>query len=144
MPPSEQEIIGRLRAAQAKDLLRRGLRVQARARELIGGAGPGHPKRVDTGDTRSSIQVQLRSPPPASPVVRVGSNRLKSRWIHDGTGLYGPRHQKITPKHGKALVFRSKTHGQKSGKFAGKVVVRSVKGMKPNPFLRAALRAARD
>lgn len=143
MAVDKQKLIGQLREAQARDLLRRGLKVQARARQLISGAGPSHPKRVDTGQTRSSVQVQPRSRA-GTPFVRVGSGLKKARWIHDGTGIYGPHRQKIVPKRAQVLVFASQKFGARSGKFHGKVVVRSVKGMRPNRFLQAALRAARD
>lgn len=143
MPPSAEQIRGRLKPAQAKDLLRRGLKVQARARELLGGTGPDHPRRVDTGDLRSSIQVQLRDAGGVA-VVRIGSNRKIARWVHDGTGLYGPRREKIVPRTARALVFSSTKYGHKSGRYRGKVVVRSVKGMRRNRFLRDALPAARD
>jgi hypothetical protein len=125
----------------AKDMLRRGLRVESAAKRLLGG-GPGRPRRINTGLLRSSVQAR-----PAiidgRPGARVGTGLRYARWVHDGTGIYGPRHTKITPKRAKALVFRSKTHGRKSGKFAGKVVVSSVKGMKPNRFLADALPAAK-
>ena len=143
MAVSRGKLIGRLRVAQGKDLLRRGLKVQARARSLISGAGPAHPSRVATGQTRSSIQVQLRRGSGGSPRVRVGSGLKKALWIHEGTGIYGPRRRKITAKNSKVLVFKA-PYGAKTGKFRGKVVVRSVRGMRRNQFLKAAIRAARD
>lgn len=142
MAVNKGKLIGRLREKQGKDLLKRGLKVQARARQLISGAGPSHPKRVDTGQTRSSIQVQLRQSV-RGPFVRVGSGLQKAVWIHEGTGIYGPRRRLITPKTGKVLVFPSTRYGAKKGKFRGKVVVRSVKGMRRNQFLKDALPAAR-
>jgi Bacteriophage HK97-gp10, putative tail-component len=135
--------IGRLRVAQGKDLLRRGLKVQAKARVLLGGTGSSHPKRVRTGQLRSSVQVQLRKTNRHS-VVRIGTGVKHGRFVHDGTGLYGPRRRKITPKRAKVLVFSSTKYGAKRGKFRGKVVVRSVKGMRPNKFLKDALLAAKD
>lgn len=136
MTPSKQQIIGRLREAQAKDLLKRGFKVQARARILLSG-GAGHPKRVDTGLLRSSIQVNLVST--AKPKVRIGTNRKYARWVHDGTGIYGPRRVPITPKRGKVLVFKSKAFGGPKGK----VFARSVKGMRKNQFLKDAMPAAK-
>jgi len=140
--PSEQELAAVFRVKLAKDMLRRGLKVQSAARRHLSGTA-GHPRRVDTGDLRSSIQVTPTSFR-GEPAVRVGTNRRHARWVHDGTGIYGPRHHKIVPRRAKALVFGSKVYGAKSGKFKGKVVVRSVKGMKPNAFLRDALPAAAD
>jgi hypothetical protein len=47
-----------------------------------------------------------------------------------GTGIYGPRGRKITPKKAKALVFR--VNGEL-------VFAKSVRGIKPNPWLVKAL-----
>jgi hypothetical protein len=131
----ETGLHARLVAKQAKDLLKRGYHVQARARQLLGGGTPGHPRRVDTGDLRSSVQVQLTTYR-GQPAVRVGSNRQKARWVHEGTGIYGPRRALIKPKRARALAFTTR-----SGK---KIVVRSVRGMRPNHFLTDALPAARN
>jgi len=139
---TEQQLRGKYSALVAKDLYRRGLKVQGRARVLLGGAA-GHPKRVNTGALRSSVQVQLRTFGGA-PAVRIGTNLFYARYVRQGTGIYGPRRQKIVPRRAKALVFKSAKYGAKRGKFRGKVVVRSVKGMRPNDFLTDALRAARD
>jgi hypothetical protein len=116
----------------ARDLLKRGYKVQAKAKILISGAGPGHPKRVRTGLTRSSIQVQLRAVP--SLAVRIGTNVWYARMIHNGTGIYGPRRHPIYPKRAKVLRWKGST---------GKVIfAKSVKGMKKNQFLKDALSAA--
>lgn len=45
-------------------------------------------------------------------------------FVHQGTGLYGPRKTKIVPENKKALYWPGAAHP-----------VRSVKGMRPNPFL---------
>lgn len=130
---TETQLIGRFRKAQAQDLLKRGFKVQARARVLLGG-GAGHPKRVDTGALRSDIGVQLRTLG-GHPVVRVGTNKKYARWVHDGTGIYGPHRRRITPTTKKALAFR--------GRNGRRVVVRSVRGMEKNEFLKDALPAAK-
>lgn len=142
MPPDESKLRAKLLAKLAKDLLRRGFKVQNEARRLLGGAR-GHPKRVSTGRLRSSVSVQLRTHA-GRPAVRVGTNVRYASYVRRGTGIYGPRRQRIVPKRAKALVFPSARYGARRGKFAGKVVVRSVKGMRGNDFLRPALRAARD
>lgn len=135
---TEAQLIGRYRAAQAKDLYRRGLKVQTRARVLLSG-GAGHPKRVSSGHLRSSIQVQLRTIGGRGPVVRIGTNVSYSRYVHDGTGLYGPRRRKIRPKRAQALRFKGARYGR-----SGYIYAHSVKGMKPNHYLSDALVAARD
>jgi hypothetical protein len=132
--PTEQQIRGRIDPQVAKDLLRRGLKVESRAKRLISGA-TGHPKRVDTGHLRSSIRTQLRSVHPIT-VVRVGTNVRYARWVHDGTGLYGPRRRLIRPRRGKVLVFTPRGSTQQ-------VFTRYVRGMRRNEFLRDALSAAK-
>lgn len=116
-----------------QDLLRRGLLVETQAKRNLGGIGG--PKRIDTGRLRASINTQLVTRD-GSPAVLVGTNVRYSRWVHDGTGLYGPKHARITPKSRRRLRFRPKG----SRKF---VYARSVVGMAPNPFMRNALPAAR-
>lgn len=127
----------------AKDLIRRGKKVESRAKQNLGGGTGTGPRRVNTGLLRASITSQLIKHPQGL-AVRIGTGVYYARWVHDGTGLYGPRHTKIVPRQAKALVFRSKVYGAKTGKFAGKVVVRSVKGMRGNPFLKDALAAFND
>ncbi|MFZ0789742.1 MAG: HK97 gp10 family phage protein [Chromatiaceae bacterium] len=123
-----------------RDMLRRGLLVETQAKRNLSGIGG--PKRIDTGRLRASIST-VAVTRNGEPAVLVGTNVKYARWVHDGTGLYGPRHMLITPRTAKVLVFPSALHGKKKGKFAGKVVARSVKGMKPNAFLANALTAAR-
>jgi NAD dependent epimerase/dehydratase family enzyme len=49
-----------------------------------------------------------------------------AKWVHDGTGIYGPRNTPIVPKKKKFMSFDSLgTHW----------LLRSVRGQKPNPFL---------
>ena len=126
--------------AVAKDLMKRCARVESRAKRNVSGIGGSGPKRVDTGHLRGSIKHQLVFRPEGLS-VRVGTNVYYARFVHDGTGIYGPKRMVIKPKRAKALVWRSQKYGQKSGKFRGFVVVKSVKGMRPNPFLAAALPA---
>lgn len=142
-PQAIQALLASPQGGLAKDLFTRGLRVQAAARRFISGSGPGHPKRVDTGQLRNSVSVQLVSVD-GLPAVRVGTKLGYARWVHDGTGVYGPRHAPIRPRQAKVLVFKSKQFGAKKGKFRGKVVVRQVKGIPGNPFLRDALKFAKN
>lgn len=132
MAVTQQQIVGQLKPKIAKDLLRRGFKVQAKARLLLGGA-VGHPKRVDTGLLRTSIQVRLVDST-GTQKVRVGTNRRYARLVHDGTGIYGPRRMPIKPTRAKVLKFRAGHGGGKKTIFA-----KSVKGMKKNEFLKDAL-----
>ena len=126
-----------------RDLLRRGLLVETQAKRNLGGIGG--PKRIDTGRLRASIAtvVVTRN---GSPAVLVGTNVNYALYVHEGTGLYGPKHARIYPRTAKVMVWPakggSKKFGKKKGKFKGRVVARSTKGMPGNPFLANALHAA--
>lgn len=61
-------------------------------------------------------------------IVNAGADY--SLYVHEGTGLYGPKKKKITPKTKKALHWAGARHP-----------VKSVKGMKGRPFFREALDA---
>lgn len=132
-PLAVQKVLTGPQGPVAKDLLRRGIRVQTQAKRNLGGVG-NLPKRVDTGLLRSSIAVQLRTGPDIS--VRIGTNVYYALWIHEGTGIYGPRHAPIFPKTARYLRFKPKGADHY-------IYRRSVKGIKPNPFLVEALSAAR-
>ena len=117
-----------------QDLLRRGLRVETLAKRNLAG-GPSGPKRIDTGRLRSSVitVVVMRN---GEPAVLVGTNVFYARYVHYGTGIYGPRHRMIRPRTARFLRFTPK------GK-TGVVYARAVRGVVPNRFLRDALPAAR-
>jgi hypothetical protein len=125
----------------ARDLVYRGIRVKALAQRNLGGGTGSGPKRVDTGLLRSTIfneSVMING----EPHQRIGSRLYYAMWVHNGTGIYGPRHMRITPKTANVLAWKSKVYGAKRGKYAGWVFAKSTKGMKPNPFLKKALPAA--
>jgi phage gpG-like protein len=128
-----QALLNSPNGAVAKDLMRRGLLVETQAKRNLGGVGG--PKRVDTGRLRASISTVLVTRD-GKPAVLVGTNVNYARWVHDGTGIYGPAGRPIVPRRAKRLRFRPKG----SRKF---VYARQVRGMVPNPFLRNALSAAR-
>lgn len=117
--------------AVAKDLFRRGKKVEAKAKLNL----QRPPKRIDTGYLRSSIHTELVSLG-GMPAVRVGTNVYYAIYVHEGTGVYGPKGRMITPIHGKFLSWKVK-----NGK---RIFAVAVKGMQPNPFLRDALPAAKD
>jgi hypothetical protein len=108
--------------------------VQSRAKQNLGGATGSGPKRVDTGHLRAKIAVQLVRRA-GFPAVRIGTNVKYALWVHDGTGIYGPKHSYIYPKTKRYLRFRPKGS-------LDYVYAKRVKGMKPNPFLVNALEAA--
>jgi hypothetical protein len=115
----------------AKDLIRRGKKVESTAKRNLENA----PRRVDTGLLRSSINTQLLTVG-GSLVVRVGTNVYYAIWVHNGTGIHGPVGAFIRPKHASVLRWR-KHHGNA-------VFAKRSQGMKPNPFLKKAIIAAKD
>lgn len=71
-----------------------------------------------------------------------------ARWIDEGTGIYGPRHHRITPTTKRALSWTGGTFGRagslrlsgrrrsgKAGTGANRITVRSTAGMRPRPFI---------
>lgn len=66
----------------------------------------------------------------------VGANKKYGPWVHEGTGIHGPKKKtyEIKPKNKKALKFRTK-----AGKivFAKKVIHPGIKG---NPFFKKAFK----
>jgi phage gpG-like protein len=76
-----------------------------------------------TGQLRKSLTSQVLSDTEAV----VGTNLFYARFVHDGTGLYGPMRRKIGPKTKKALYWKGAAHP-----------VKSVKGMPARPFLAQA------
>lgn len=125
----------------AKDMFRRGLRVETKAKQLLGS----DPKRVDTGRLRASINTQAYTVN-GKPVVAVGTDVEYATYVHEGTGLYGPRAQYIVPVNKQVLRWKTRGRGQAARRKAGTggytFAMRSA-GMRPNPFLKNALSAAR-
>lgn len=110
-----------------REVRERGERIKTRAQELVG---------VDTGRLRASIYVRNFAIM-GNPSVLIGFGTDYGVFHHEGTGLWGPTHSPIRPKTASVLVFTPKGGG-------GKVYARSVRGSKPNPFLRDAIRAGAD
>lgn len=66
--------------------------------------------RIIKGDDRHEIRNDVKYLP----------------WVNDGTGLYGPRHRRITPTHAKYLHFHWKGR---------EWFLKSVRGQKPRKFV---------
>lgn len=120
----------------AKDMLRRALRVEGAAKKNLNE----QPRRIDTGRLRASITHELRLG--RTWIARVGTNVTYALYVHEGTGLYGPRHTYIRPVNRKVLRWVNKDGG-KSGK-GGYTYSMKSSGFPGNPFLRNALKAIRD
>lgn len=87
---------------------------------------------VDTGALRTSLSTELDHQH-GEPYTRVGSILFYAGWVHRGTGLYGPHHQRIYPRRARYLRFTLKN---------GQVIVTpSVRGQKAQPYLTDALKA---
>lgn len=86
-----------------------------------------------SGGTSRSFRTDLDVRPFVSVRGRVYSDDPVVRYLEDGTGLYGPRRQRIRPRTARALRFEA----------GGQVVfARSVAGMKPQPFMKRSLQLA--
>jgi hypothetical protein len=119
--------------ASADDLRVRANRVVSRARQLV---------PVDRGQLRGSIAVEFTQSSEGA-VARIGSNLPYAIFVHEGTGVFGPRGTPITPKNGQYLVFKPRSPRPGTTSKSGFVFARSVQGMKGTPYLRDALDAAR-
>lgn len=67
-------------------------------------------------------------------IITVAEIPVHAKWVHNGTGIYGPHKSPIVPVSKPYLVFRGRT--------GAKIVTRSVKGQEPQPFLLQAYRVA--
>jgi hypothetical protein len=106
-----------------RELYRRGIRVQARARQLC---------PVDTGRLRASINVEITTSHNRL-ACRVGTNVKYAMMIHNGTGIYGPKARPIRPTHASVMAFTPR--GGNAMVFAS-----SVRGTPATLFLTDALR----
>jgi hypothetical protein len=68
----------------ALDLLKRGTRVQNRAKNNLRGAGASGLRAFDTGALTNSITKEFLMEGD-TPTVRVGTNVYYALWIHEGT-----------------------------------------------------------
>lgn len=138
-----EEINRMLRAPNggvAKDMLRRGKRVEAAAK----GYCP-----VDHGRLRGSIHTQFITVDGVIG-VEVGTDVEYAMWVHNGTGLYGPYRTRVVPKNARVMVFTPRTSAAPTP--SGRILIpkrkrttvfaRSTRGMRGTPFLLRALPAA--
>jgi hypothetical protein len=108
----------------ARNMLRRGRKVQRHARRNV---------RSRSGKLARSIEVRLAMQSGA-PGVEVYTDVHYALWVHNGTGVHGPRGRPFGPRRAKYMVFR--------GSDGTIVRTRSVRGQTANPFLRDALHSA--
>lgn len=108
----------------ARDMLRRGQKVQGAARRRINSR---------TGNLSRSITVDIVIVDRTAG-ARIGTDLFYARFVHDGTGIYGASRRPIKPTRRRALAFNGT---------GGHVVVASSSGQRGTHFLRNALRAAK-
>jgi len=88
-----------------------------------------------TGNLRRNIlreRALLDSTGAINAHVGVARTAPYAIWHHEGTGIFGKYHRRITPTAGNVLVFRDSAKGGRL------VFARSVKGQRANPFMRDA------
>ena len=117
-----QRLVSDPRTPTYRQMTRIGRAVQSTAQQLA---------PVDTGRLRQSGDTQMR-PGRGSLVARVGFSAKHALWVHEGTGIYGPRRTPITPRRARMLAWRDRRGGWR--------YARSVRGMRPRRFLTRATR----
>lgn len=123
----DAELRRRLRAiSEPRDLLR--------TVALLGVAEAKKLAPVATGNLRRTIRVAAVSATRATVTAGGTSQVGYARYVEEGTGLYGPRKQRIRPRRARMLSWK-----QKGG---GRVFARSVRGRKATPYLVPGIKAA--
>lgn len=121
-----------------QQLHRQGRQVLQRARVLcpVGRGG---------GTLKASLTMEMDTEN-GLPVARVGTNLKYAIWVHQGTGIHGPRKTPIRPVRARFLrwpVINQGGKGQrrryKGGETAQYAFAKSVKGVEARPFLTDAL-----
>lgn len=107
------------------DLARRGRRVESRAKVLC---------PVNRGRLRASISV-VPVTIGGNPGVRIGSDVAYTVFVHNGTGIHGPRGRPIVPVTATVLSWQPRGGGRR-------VYARRSSGTPGRPFLTEALPAA--
>lgn len=128
--------IQRLLTAPDGDVAREVRRVADRTANLARGLAP-----VDEGPLRASIRVEMRY---TSRTVKawVYTPLEYGLYVHEGTGIYGPKGQPIRPRRGRFLVFEARNARTTPRGRGNLVFARQVRGQRPQPFLREALKTA--
>lgn len=120
-------------AAAEKDLRVRANRVLSAARRRV---------PVDRGTLRASLAVSFNRKG-TTVFARIGSNLPYAIFVHEGTGIYGPKGTPIRPRNRSVMVFTPRKFSPTGKRIkSGKVFTTKVAGMKGTPYLRDALPAA--
>lgn len=135
-PRQVQALLAGSSGAIMADLLRRGRNVVNRARVLC---------PVDEGTLRASIEAVPMRGPDGLPMVQVGSRLKYAIYVHEGTGIYGPRGTPIRPVRASILRWPAKNNSgsgrrrYRGGQTETWVYARQSSGSPARPFLRDAL-----
>lgn len=97
---------------------------------------------VDNGPLRASIRVSEIRTTSRTVKVWVYTNLEYGLYVHEGTGIYGPKGQPIRPKRGKYLVFEARNRRTTAPGRGNMVFAREVRGQRPNRYLLRGLRTA--
>lgn len=130
-PNIGDKILRRVQPALYRDMHRRGDNVKGAAKRHL---RYGSPARYWTGALSASIEVDMFRHDKAFG-ARIGTSIYYAKWVHDGTGIFGPRGTPITPVTADYLAFVRKGGSRVERR-------KSVAGMKPNPFMKNAISAA--
>ena len=76
-----------------------------------------------TGTLGRSITIGKTRAEPRGRSIEVGTNKHYAPYVEYGTGIYGPKKQKIEPKNGKVLAWRAQA-AQLLGVQGGKIGAR--------------------
>lgn len=96
---------------------------------------------VDDGPLRASLRVRMESTG-AHVKAWVYSELHYALYVHEGTGIYGPKGTPIRPKRGQFLVFEARNARTTPRGRGNLVFARQVRGARPNRFLLRALQQA--
>lgn len=93
---------------------------------------------VDDGPLRASLRTKMDV---TSRMVKgwVYSDLEYALYVHEGTGIYGPKGTPIKPKRGKYLVFQARNARTTASGRGNLVFARQVRGQRPQRFLLDAL-----
>lgn len=91
----------------------------------------------DTGALASSSIIEM-STRPGFVVAEIGFMARHAMWVHEGTGIYGPRRRPIRSRR-KKMRFPNRGGGSRGGRPSPFVYVSSVRGQPGQPFLVYAL-----
>ena len=96
---------------------------------------------VDEGPLRASLRTRVVAGP-REVKGWVYSELEYALYVHEGTGIYGPRGAPIRPKRGRYLVFEARNARTTPRGRGNLVFARQVRGQRPQRFLLNALKAA--